>query len=246
MQIFRLISVMSAVVAFAATAGAQDLAGEAKQLLGAINADKAKAPILKQQAQELVAANERLLKEGKLYQEQIKVRLEPIANAIRADSARLQADTQRHNQGVAVHNSHCTGTLPQPQYQKCSGEKAYWDRSKANLDGRKAQLQTRVNDYQRQYNQYKVRLDQIGAQMKQNFAAWQQRKQAYEQIQARLNEYGRRFQSVCNTAVQRKNRGGPEYSSNVEEALSHCQSVNWDGSPGRGPLVNVLPPFGVN
>lgn len=220
-----------------------NLAAEAAQTVGALKAEQAKAPALKQEADRLSAANESLLKEGKLYQEQIRVRLGPIASAVRADAGRLQADTQRHNQGVAVHNRHCTGTLPQPQYQKCMGEKAYWDRNKANLDSRKAQLQARANDHDRQLRQYNARIQQISAQMKRNFAAWQQRKQALEQVEARIKDYAARLGRVCNLAVQAKNRGEPGVASNAEEALQHCHSVNWDGSnPNLPPLIDVRPP----
>jgi uncharacterized coiled-coil DUF342 family protein len=247
MRIVGLISAASVVLTLAANARAQDLAAEAKQLLAAMKSEQAKAPALKQDADRLAAANEQLLKEGKLYQEQIKVRLGPIADAIKADAVRLKADTDRHNAGIQQHNAGCQGELPRPQYDRCMGQKPYWDRSKANLDARKAQMQRRVDDYDRQYKQYAVRRDQINAQMKQNFAAWQQRKQAYEQIQARLKQYAARFQNMCSTAVQRKNRGGKDYSSNVEEALSYCGSVNWDGTAsGRPPLVEVLPPFSSN
>jgi chromosome segregation ATPase len=248
MRIFPVVCAVGLLVPLVARAqGQPDYAGEAARLLQGIKSEQAKAPALKLEMDRLAGANERLLKEGKLYQEQIKVRLGPIAAAIKADAVRLKADTDRHNQGVAGHNASCTGRLPQPEYQRCMGQKAYWDRNKAGLDARKAQLQARANDHDRQLRQYTVRLDQINAQMKQNFAAWQQKKQAADQIQARLKDYEARFKRVCNLAVQAKNKGGPEYSSNVEEALRYCQSVNWDGtSPNLPPLIDVKPPFQQN
>lgn len=227
--------------------GQADLAGQALQLTGALKAERAKATVLRQEMDQLVAKNEGLLKEGKFLQEQVRTRLGPIAASVKADAARLKADTARHNQAVAAFNARCTGTLPQPQYQRCMSEKAQWDRNKASLDARKASLQARAADHDRRLEQYSARIRRIDAQMKQNHAAWQQKKLASEQSEARLKDHATRLNHVCDLAVQARKRGETENTSEVEQALGHCKEANWDGTnANERPLDNAKSPPGAD
>jgi len=201
----------------------EDLASTIGGLVQAIRVDQAQAPTLKRDNLQLFENNQRLKKEYDIYAAQLQTRMAPLAAALKAESQRLAAQVNNHNQGVARYTSSCTGTVSQAQYQRCLGEKAYWDRNKASLDGRLATLRTQQANFASQYGKYTNRMNQISTEMKRNFAASEQRKRLLDQIGQRLASYAERLNRACAAAMHRTD-------PNAREAIRHCHSVRWDGA----------------
>ena len=208
----------------AGNASAQkDLSAEVLNLVKGVNAERAKAPKLKQAAKALVKRNERLNKEYKLYDNQIRQRLAPIKRALTRDATRYRADVRRHNQGVARTGAGCRGRLPKPQYDRCVAQKRYWDGRKRVLDLRRARLNRRTQSYRRQAGNYLRRMGQISREIKSNFQRWSRINKAYKVTISRLAWYANRLNRACSAAMRRTDR-------NAREAIRHCHSVRWDGA----------------
>jgi hypothetical protein len=127
----------------------KDLASEVLSMVRGANAERAKAPKLKQAAKALVKRNENLNKEYRVYDNQLRRRLGPIRRAILADNRIYDADVKRFNRAIAPHHARCRGRLPTAQYNRCMSERRYWDGRRNRLLSRKTRIGSRWRNYKR-------------------------------------------------------------------------------------------------
>ncbi len=202
-------------------------------MVAELDTKEATAPQLRKDA-EADRANPALEAERRLYEQQIQTRLIPIKDAIVADFGKLKADIDKHNQGVARSDAGCTGQLPQPQYERCQGEKRHWDANKGRLDERKGALEQRIAAYEKQTRPYAKRLAEIAAQIERNKQTSAQARRALAETEARIRELKARIADACKALPP---DAPPEH-------VKYCGDRGWSGARrGLPELKRPRPPF---
>lgn len=199
-----------------AAAQASD-AAEIAQLAEAKKSTELSLPALQQQLDEPTQQNERLMKEYKLYDEQVKNRVGPMAKAYETKVSAHNDRVKRSDAEIARHNSGCTGTLPKPQYDKCASERPTLQRIVNENNASKARLDSEKTAVLNERSKYSTAMEKLSAQMKSNFALWQQRKKTYDETVQKIARYRQRLVDLCAKA-------------STPEALKHCHSIGWDGA----------------
>jgi hypothetical protein len=201
-------------------------AGPVSDLVGNIKLTKANEAALATQKADAAAANTNLDKERRTYLDQIDKRLGPIKVAIEADATALAANVAKYEDGVAKHNQNCAGTLPKPAYERCQGEKAYWDRRKVELTGEHDRILDRAKDFDKQMGRYTTRMDQIATEMKANFARFTQAEDGIAAARTRIRQLTARLVEACKDKSITK----------TPEEIKYCEDMAWAGAqPGLPP-----------
>lgn len=198
--------------------------------LSAMSSLKTNLVTLQEEANDLLAENERLNKENTLWQEQLDSRLTPLRNNFQLRAEASLAEEARLTREINRHNSGCTGEVSQPVYDKCMNESAVLDRLSREHTAKREALIAEEEALVAEWNSYVNLIDANSATISSNFERHLKIQEDYASIWGRLGSYRDRLVDLCAKA-----------DTDIDgEALHYCNSVSWDGTKQNLPTLDVI------
>lgn len=227
-QIFRIFAVLSVVTALSIVS-IQSGHAAVQSTLQTMSILKTNLVTLQEEADNLLAINERLNEDNALWQEQLgritllKNDFQLRVDASEAKEARLTAEVARHNSG-------CTGEVEEPIYNKCMNEKAVLDPLIVQLTTERNALIEEEIELAEEWNSYVNLMDENSRTISANFNRHLQIQKDYAEIWGELEyQRGLLIEDCANADTDRDG-----------EALQYCNSISWDGTNNNLPALEQI------